>query len=65
MVVPIEPHPDLVPFAPAARRLLTVFGAPVQLVYVPERKQRHGRATAARPAFVRSPAARIVGSEAI
>lgn len=65
MSVPLAPHPDLVPFAPAARRTATVFGAPVELVFVPERKQRHGRATASRPAFVRSPAPRIVRDEAI
>ena len=42
-----------------------VHGAPVELVLVPERKARHGRADAARPAFTRSPAARIVGEECL
>ena len=62
--LPIEPHPTLVPFAPTARRTLSVFGASVELVFVPERKARQDRATAERPAFRRSPAARIVGEEA-
>lgn len=65
MSVPNEPHPDLVPFAPAARRTASVFGAAVELVFVPERKARHGRASSARPAFVRSLAPRIVRDEAI
>lgn len=62
--LPLEPHPTLVPFAPTARRSLSVFGAPVELVFVPERKARQDRATAERPAFRRSPAARIVAEEA-
>ncbi len=61
--LPLEPHASLVPFAPAARRELTVFGAPVELVYVPARKARQDRATAERPAFRRSPAPRIVSDE--
>jgi hypothetical protein len=63
MAVPTDPHPALVPFAPAARRTATVFGAPVELVLIPERRNRQGRATAERAAFVRSPAARIVRDE--
>jgi hypothetical protein len=63
MPLPIDPHPDLVPFAPVARRQLTVFGAPVELVLVPSRKARPGRATADRPAFMKSPAARILREE--
>lgn len=62
--LPIEPHASLVPFAPNAERPLVVFGAPVQLVFVPGRKQRQDRATAERPAFRRSPASRIVDEEA-
>lgn len=65
MPVPIEPHPALVPFAPAARRELTVHGATVELVLVPQRKERHGRATAERPAFARSPAPRITRDEVL
>ncbi len=59
------PDPRLAPFAPAATRALRVFGAEVQLVLVPERKARPDRANPARPAFVRSPAARIVRDEAL
>ena len=62
---PTAAHPALVPFAPAKRRTAVVHGAPVELVLVPERKARHGRADAARPAFTRSPAARIVGEECL
>ncbi|MFY9343020.1 MAG: hypothetical protein WAT39_11055 [Planctomycetota bacterium] len=65
MPLPIDPHPGLVPFAPAATRSLQVFGAPVELVLVPERKARPDRVSGARPPFRRSPAARIVASEAI
>ena len=41
-----------------------MFGAEVELVYVPERKARLDRATGERPAFRRSPASRIVAEEA-
>jgi hypothetical protein len=51
------------PFAPAARRTLVAFGAPVELVLVPERAARRGRPGDVRPAFDRSPAARIVEGE--
>lgn len=60
---PIESHSSLVPFAPAARRSLTAFGAPVTLAFVPGRKARQS-ANVQRPAFRRSPASRIVGEEA-
>lgn len=53
------------PFAAAARRTLAVFGAPVELVFVPERRQRSDRATADRPAFGRSRAAAIVARETL
>ncbi|MBL8752003.1 MAG: hypothetical protein JNK15_01775 [Planctomycetes bacterium] len=64
MPLPVEPHPTLAPFAPAATRSLRVFGADVELVHVPARKARQDRATAERPAFRRSPAGRIVDEEA-
>jgi hypothetical protein len=61
---PVDPHPSLVPFLPAATRTLAVFGAPVELVLVPGRKARKDVATGDRPPFGRSPAARIVRDEA-
>jgi hypothetical protein len=60
---PVEPHHSLLPFAPAAQRTAVVFGAPVVLAFVPSRKARQG-AVAARPAFRRCPAERIVADEA-
>ncbi|MBL8750147.1 MAG: hypothetical protein JNK78_13360 [Planctomycetes bacterium] len=59
---PTEPHPSLVPFAPAALRSLVVFGSPVVLAYVPGRKARQDPVSR-RPAFRRSPADRIVAEE--
>src|SRR5262245_65978501 len=53
-VLPVDPHPSLVPFLPAATRTLTVFGAPVELVLVPGRKSRKDVATGDRPPFGRS-----------
>ncbi len=38
-------------FAPAARRQMTLFGAPVELLYLPERRARRGVPQAGRPAF--------------
>ena len=35
-------------FAPAARRQMTLFGAPVELLYLPERRARRGSLTVAR-----------------
>ena len=61
---PVEPDPSLVPFQPAAKRTLTVFGGPVELVLVPGRKLRKDVAAGDRPPFGRSPAARIVRDEA-
>ncbi|MFN9276618.1 MAG: hypothetical protein ACK6D2_12920 [Planctomycetota bacterium] len=63
--VPIADHPRLVAYAPAAVRRLRVFGAPVEAALVPARRQRLGAASAARPPFARSRAARIVADEAI
>jgi hypothetical protein len=63
-IPPVEPHPTLLPFEPAATRTLTVFGGRVELVHIPSRKVRNDRVTSDRPAFRRSPAARIVREEA-
>ncbi len=59
------PDPRLPPFVAAARRELTVFGARVQLVFVPARQQRSDRATAERPAFRRSRVTAIATEEAL
>ena len=64
-MLPVTVTAELPPFEVAARRTATVFGAPVELVLVPTRKARHGRATAERPALARSPAGRIVAEEAL
>jgi hypothetical protein len=63
--LPIRIAADLPAFAVAARRQVAVFSAPVELVLVPGRKERHGRATAERPALQASRAARIVADEAL
>ena len=63
--LPLESPPGLVPFAPAATRTLSVFGNLVELVLVPERRHRPDRANPTRPAFARSPAARITHDEAL
>lgn len=62
---PTAPDARLQPFAVAAQRTLVVFGAPVELVFVPERQRRQGRATSDRPALARSRAATIVAEEAL
>jgi hypothetical protein len=61
---PIEPHPSLVPFEPAAKRTLSLFGKSVQLALVPGRKARSGHIQEERPALQRSPADRILNEEA-
>jgi hypothetical protein len=62
---PTGPDPHLPPFVVVDRRRANVFGAPVELVFVPARQQRGDRATADRPAFRRSRAAAITGDEAL
>ncbi|MBX3462576.1 MAG: hypothetical protein KF830_05365 [Planctomycetes bacterium] len=62
---PAGPDARLPPFAATARRTLVVHGAPVELVFVPERQRREGRATRDRPALRRSRAAAIVADEAL
>jgi hypothetical protein len=63
--LPLRINAELPPLVVAARREATLFGAPVELVLVPARKARHGRATADRPAFAPSSAPRIVADEAL
>lgn len=62
---PTGPDPRLPPFAVEARRRLSAYGAPVELVFVPARQQRRDRATGDRPPFARSRAAAIVADEAL
>jgi len=50
-------------FVPAARRQMTLFGAPVELLYLPQRKARQGVPQAGRPAFPRQQADRILREE--
>jgi len=64
-VPPFAADARLVPFAPSAQRSLVVFGAPALLALVPERKSRQDRPCDQRPAFRRSPAARIVEQEVL
>ncbi len=65
MPVPLLADDRLPPFAPTAVRRVTVFGAPAELVLVPSRKNRPGRAGARRPAFSAPAAERIVREEAV
>lgn len=61
------PDPDrlvLPDAAPRARRELRVFGAAVELVWLPDRAARQGRPGAQRPAFAADAGARIVAAEA-
>lgn len=53
------------PFAPRARRTLAVFGAAVELVWLPERAARPGRPGPDRPAFREDLGARIAATEAL
>ncbi|MHC4515095.1 MAG: hypothetical protein ACYTKC_02400 [Planctomycetota bacterium] len=67
MLLPVDPfalfeHPV---FTPAARREMTVFGAPVELLYLPERKARPGVPRAGRSAFPAQFVERILGQEAV
>lgn len=56
------PHQD---FAPAAVREMTLFGAPVELLYLPERKTRRGVPKAGRPAFPTQVVEQILREEAV
>lgn len=62
-------HPfALVPaqrFAPAARRELRVCGAPIELVWLPARAERHGIPTVDRPPFRKSFVERILREETL
>ncbi len=53
------------PFRPAGRRALRVWGAPVDVTWLPERAGRQGAPTAERPVLAPSPAARILATEAV
>jgi hypothetical protein len=55
----------LLPFAPAAKRTLEVFGAPMQLVLLPQRRGRADRPGTGRPAFRTSPVPRILATESL
>jgi len=52
-------------FAPAAVRQMTLFGAPVELLYLPERKARRGVPQAGRPAFPTQFVDRILREEGV
>lgn len=56
---------SLTPFAPRSRRTLTVFGAEVELVWLPERAARPGKPGPDRPPFREDLGARIAATEAI
>ncbi|MCA8977669.1 MAG: hypothetical protein KDC98_23295 [Planctomycetes bacterium] len=65
MITPsLLPDPRLLPFVATRRRELSVFGAPVEAVLVPDRKARQGIAEPLRPPFARPRAADIVAAEA-
>lgn len=53
------------PFQPAARRHLSVFGAPVELVWLPDRAVRKGLPHTDRPAFLPDRVAAILGAETV
>jgi hypothetical protein len=61
---PFELGPDR-PFVPAARRPLRLFGAAVELCWLPERRGRDGRPGPERPPFPRCAAPRILAEEAL
>lgn len=69
--MPTDPIPidlcalSLPGFAPAARRAVTVFGAPAELVLLPERAARPRRPGQGRPAFAAEVARRIQDQEAL
>ena len=54
-----------VAFAAAARRTLVLFGAEVELLWLPDRRNRRGRPIEARPAVAPDHAARIIAEEAL
>jgi len=66
MPTPPRPAADrLRPFAPAAERELQVFGAPMQLVLLPQRRGRADRPGVERPAFRASPVPHILAHETL
>lgn len=67
MLLPEDPfalfaHPE---FAPAARRRMTLFRAPAELLYLPERAARQGVPQAGRSAFPSQVVERILSVEAV
>jgi hypothetical protein len=62
---PTRAHPSLVPFAPAARRELTVFGATGRTGLRAARKAAPGPRHRRTPGLPPSPAPRIVGDEVL
>jgi hypothetical protein len=61
-----QPNPgknEAVPFSPAERRRLTVFGAPAELVLLPERAARPGKPGADRLLFCTDVVTRILAEE--
>lgn len=67
MLLPLAPF-DLTPAGSAVaaeRRALTVFGAPVELVWLPQRQVRHGIPQPQRPPFRTSIVERILDEEAV
>jgi hypothetical protein len=65
--LPGDPFALLPPvaFAAAARRTLPLFGAEVELLWLPERRHRRGRPIETRPACAPDFAARIIAEEAL
>lgn len=67
MELPPDPF-QLIPqdaFAPAATREMTLFGAPVELLYLPQRAARRGRPRTGRPAFPAQFVEEILTKEAV
>lgn len=52
-------------FEPAAKRSLELFGAPVELMWLPQRKERAGQPGRDRPAFRAGVAERILAEESV
>ena len=61
--LPVTLPDNLTPFRPTAERQLRVFGAPVELALIPQRRDRQGAEHRGQPPFVRTPAQRIIDEE--
>ncbi len=53
------------PFQPAARREMRLFGAPAELLWLPQRRSRPGLPRAGQPAFRKSRIAKILSEETV